>query len=318
VAKKNTQRTTGGMARTTKITRHLIAIGSLVVFVASWMTIFSLHDLLLVSYEDFTSISLDMFMNSCRLMSSSLERRAPPSSDDNSELRILIYVTTHVSDNHLAFVEQCWPYIAQNTQLIGMSDILIFSTSGNATRSELMASMLRQTLGVFDHKQQHNVSVIHHMDGNPGYHQGANLPLKEASIHGWFRDYDWIVRVNPDVLIYDVDSWILDTMRHDKDAEGIFADCADERLGRPILHSDFWAVRATAFPEEQYSTLDISKSAEEMTSRFFYPLFQAGKGRLLPNTGRHRMQCRTGWKNQKGSPVIHNHNISLCPQPTRS
>jgi hypothetical protein len=55
----------------------------------------------------------------------------------------------------------------------------------------------------------------------------------------WFDEYDWVIRLNPDVLILD-DKWLLEIMRNSS-IDGIFQDCTV-----CLLHTDFFAVRPRA------------------------------------------------------------------------
>jgi hypothetical protein len=232
-------------------------------------------------------------------------------------LKILLYVTTHTSNLHVRSIERCWPYIVQNTELIGMADILFFST-GNRTTAESMTSNLRRLLREADQKQSHphrghNITLID-WNGNPGKQQGANLALKEAATHGWFRGYDWVVRINPDVLIYN-DTWMLDVMRNDHNASAIFVDCHDNQ-GQHAPHTDFFAVRPSSFPENSYRNLErLQYTAEGIAHNFFMPILLEGKDRWLPETGLHKRTCRVGWRKKWGSPVIHSHAfLRRCPQ----
>jgi hypothetical protein len=43
--------------------------------------------------------------------------------------------------------------------------------------------------------------IIIHSRPNPGYQDGAILAIREAFKNHWFDDYDWVIRLNPDVLI---------------------------------------------------------------------------------------------------------------------
>jgi len=169
--------------------------------------------------------------------------------------RILLFITTHINKGHMKALQQCWPYIVQNSNLVAMSDIFIFSTNTNQNERKIMLStidklflpandMYTQTYN----KQYRNVTFLAHE--NLGYQEGANLALKEAAIHpDWFTGYDWIVRINPDVLIYN-DTWILDVMIHDSNAESILVDC----LGG-MVQTDFMAFRPESFPQEHYANM---------------------------------------------------------------
>lgn len=80
---------------------------------------------------------------------------------------------------------------------------------------------------------------------NPGWHEGAILALTRALEGKWFDAYDWIIRINPDVIIRD-ERFLLDNML-DKDVDGIFASCYRNNCTAGctgnLVHTDFFAVR---------------------------------------------------------------------------
>jgi hypothetical protein len=51
----------------------------------------------------------------------------------------------------------------------------------------------------------------------------------------WFDDYDWVIRLNPDVLIRN-DTWLISTMMNDS-IDAIFHDCYNRKL-YPSNHDD--------------------------------------------------------------------------------
>ena len=248
------------------------------------------------------------------------DRSAAPLAKDGFP-RILLYITTHVSDQHLEFLKRCWPYILHNTKLVAMSDIFIFST-GNPDASEYILSMIREVVVPADHKyystykRHRNITLV--QANNPGYQEGANLALKEAATHGWFHGYDWVVKVNPDVLIYN-DTWILDTMTQDQNASGIFVDCFDGNGGKRLIQTDFFSIRPEAFPEEPFrNMLNLAENAERTATSFFSQSISNGTDRWLPDIGQMHLICRVGWERGWGSPVLHSHEfLNDCPQLVR-
>ena len=38
---------------------------------------------------------------------------------------------------------------------------------------------------------------------NPGYQDGAKYAMHVALTSGWFDAYEWVVRINPDVMVFD-------------------------------------------------------------------------------------------------------------------
>jgi hypothetical protein len=63
---------------------------------------------------------------------------------DNAPLfpRILLFITTHITEWHMKALQQCWPYIIQNSKLVAMADVFIFSTNTNQTESKVMLSTI--------------------------------------------------------------------------------------------------------------------------------------------------------------------------------
>lgn len=240
--------------------------------------------------------------------------------------RILLFITTHVSEEHFQFLERCWPFIVQNTKLVAMSDIFIFSAEANdRNASKAMLATVNELLVEADYnytlEYKHNRTVTLVVSENPGYQEGANLALKEAALHDWFEGYDWVVRINPDVLIYN-DTWILDIMKHDQNASVIFADCHDNPgAGAEHVHTDFMIFRPEVFPKETYGNMTINGSHAETTSSVFFSQVLPNRNesyRWLPDTGNHGGICRVGHQKLWGSPVIHSHEfINSCPQPDR-
>jgi hypothetical protein len=102
-----------------------------------------------------------------------------------------MYITTHLSDGHHAYLDHCWPSLIARSPLFKQSDFMIFATepSGKKANLTLINSVFAGT-GV----------VVHGM-GNPGYNEGAILALTEAMDNHCFDKYEWVIRVNPDVLI---------------------------------------------------------------------------------------------------------------------
>lgn len=143
----------------------------------------------------------------------------------------MLYISTHASDSHRAYLQFYWPVLIRQSALLRQADVVIFST-GNSLHNPEMAS-------VFIYNPSFNIINW----PNPGYQAGANLAMSVGIDLGTFDAHDWVVRVNPDVLILD-DSWIRKTLQ-DPGVDGIFVDCTDScREGnctsaKSIIHTDF-------------------------------------------------------------------------------
>jgi hypothetical protein len=221
--------------------------------------------------------------------------------------RILLYVTSHLSTTHEEFLHRCWPYVLSNSKLVQMADVKVF-LNGDVERQGMDANVFRY---VFHEKVRQNRFSIHQVE-NAGYQEGAIGAMATAHKSGWFEGYDWVVRVNPDVIIRD-DTLILDTIMSsdEENVAGIFVDCdghcnerthCDESGGWFRIHSDFTVFKPSALsPALQWNEHD---NAEAMNRIAFLPIVEQGQDRWLfesapDNTGVCRLSTRDD------SPVTH-------------
>ena len=178
---------------------------------------------------------------------------------------------------------------------------------------------------------------------------GANIALIDGAKRNLFQNYDWVIRINPDVLIYN-DTFILDTILHDPQALAVLVDCNNEQKHQKqlqkqqkqqqqqqldttnstsngsmgyqhIIHTDFFAIRSEFL--EAYRTADhilqqtTEKgkekekpwNAELLATKLFQPVHEQGGARWLPNTGIRGKACRVGDTNVANSPVVHSHGF---------
>jgi len=214
------------------------------------------------------------------------------------KLRILIFITTHLSGSHMQFLQRCWPSLANNLALVQHADVMLSSAK------PVPESMLRE---FFPGK---NVTV--RLFKNPGYQRGAMLSMEQGLLEHWFSGYDWVIRVNPDVIILE-DDWLIKTML-DQNAAGIFTDCKS-RCTEPFCtipshNSDFFAFRVSEMPSDAFSRYSSSASAESQAKLAFFHMYISGKDRWLPGTRQGNL-CRV-----RGpyTPVLHSHSlVKSCP-----
>ncbi|KAI8462747.1 MAG: hypothetical protein J3K34DRAFT_446887 [Monoraphidium minutum] len=219
--------------------------------------------------------------------------------------KILLFITSHFSAEHLEFLIYCWPYAIRNSHLLQTSEKFIFSTSANES---LVHSVVKNIFG-------NQVTIKSYK--NPGYHEGAVLALDEGLKQRWFDGFDWVLRLNADVIIRN-DTWILKTMS-DLHVDGIFVDCMDTQCPNKrqcfsaVMHSDFFAFRPNAVSSTAVSASAHIKLAEPKVNAIFRPLVLNGRDRWLPGTNQ-RAICRVNGEN---SPVIHNHAyLAVCNAST--
>lgn len=199
------------------------------------------------------------------------------------------------------FLRVHWPKALRSSKLLREADVLLFSTGDPFHNSEMKSTFVSNP----------NFAIINR--DNPGYQPGANLAMAVGVEQGLFAGYEWMLRVNPDVLVLN-DSWILRTME-DPNVDGIFVDCKDLcHIGSctnpaSVLHTDFFPVRPRvlkhgAFNESTFAQLS---KAEFVATYEFQCILSSGRHRWLPRTGPMRGRCRV---RGKGSPVIHSHNFT--------
>jgi hypothetical protein len=213
--------------------------------------------------------------------------------------KILMYITTHLSDGHYASLEHCWPSLIAKSPLFKLSDFMIFATEPPGTNVNMtLIDSVFAGAGV----------VVHGME-NPGYNEGAILALTEAMDSHWFDKYEWVIRVNPDVLIRN-DSFLLERFE-DSRIHGIFADCLDvacrngNKCVNRLIHSDFFAVRPSAVSPS--AVRDARRdNAERMITEAFSSIVTEGADDWVPGAGPHRSQCRISGEL---SPVIHTNDF---------
>lgn len=231
-----------------------------------------------------------------------------PLSPPPKPAKALVYITTHLSPDHYGFLEACWPRLLARLPLFQQSDFMMFATEDEGTH-------INRTLidGVF---AAHGIQV--HTRPNPGYQEGAILALTEGFKQGWFRDHEWLIRVNPDVLIRN-DTFLLSAMDNDG-VSGIFADCNDKpcpenrRCLKRRMNTDFFAIRPSAITLEDVMSATNITNAEWMATKAFSRIVRNGSDVWLPGAGPHRPHCRT---RGESSPVIHAHfdsqiDVSNC------
>jgi hypothetical protein len=220
-------------------------------------------------------------------------------SESTKSNRILIFITTHLSDMHYKYLEHCWPALIAKSPLFKESDFMMFITEsqGQKANMTLINSVFAET------------GVVVHSTENPGYQEGAILAFTEAIESQWFDKYDWVIRVNPDVMIRD-DNFLLERFQ-DSRVHGVFVDCLDKdcptgkRCADSMIHTDFFAVRPDAI---SLSAVRETKqnNAELMITEVFSSIVQNGADAWVPGAGPHGGQCRVVGEL---SPVIHIHDF---------
>lgn len=229
-----------------------------------------------------------------------LRQTSPSVSHSLDNIRVLLFITTHLPDKHIEFFRQCWPNLLSNSVLLQHADVLLF------TANEPPTDILQD---VFHGK---HVRVENYT--NPGYQDGAEIAMKMATTNSWFEGYDWVIRLNPDVLILE-DEWLIEKML-DLSVDGIFADCYDHacerHCNRSMVNTDFFVVRPWYLGLESFTGLQGHfENAEQQATAAFKNIIELGKDRWIPGT---HMDGKCRVRGNKTVPVLHAHTVlKQCP-----
>jgi len=222
-------------------------------------------------------------------------------------IRVLLFVTTHLSDQHLQFLQRCWPGLVRNSALLQHADVLFF-TAQEPPVNILEDAFPGKTVRVELYNNSFGVE-----NQNVRKEMGAMFAMQSATTQHWFDGYDWVIRVNPDVLILD-DEWLMNHMV-DSDVDGIFADCDDGNFARYChdavrVNTDFFAFRPTCIGPESFIMADLTTNAEVQAKAAFTGIIEQGRDRWIVGTNMQG-QCRIRGQQV---PVLHAHMaVNYCP-----
>jgi len=199
--------------------------------------------------------------------------RAPPRTNAS----VVLYVTTHASDQHMSFLE-CLPPLIARSPMLSKVDVIVYVGQDNLTDS-----MKNEITRLLDTWPVGNRFV--HFGNNPGYQEGAMKAAHVGFSSGWFRGYDWVIRVNPDVVIYD-ESLVWPLMEKAENW-GVFVacyeDCEDHSGCAPNqTHTDFFAVRPSRVPRDAFADWPTAHNAERQATAAFKDIYAAKADVYLP------------------------------------
>jgi hypothetical protein len=225
-----------------------------------------------------------------------------------SKLKIAVYMTSHLSEKHLKFLNLCWPYASGYLPLLQNSHLILYTSADPPP-------------DVLDQMQFKSVTVRRYVDPASGDNEtgiseeavkqmGAKRAMVDPFLkeNRWFDDYDWVIRLNPDVLIRR-DAWIRQTMLNTS-IDGIFVDYSKKR--RKAVHSDFYAFRPSAANDKVLiDNFHKRPTAETHLYSGFRDTIRRKRVAWLPGAKIRRESARVMGKE---SPVIHFHAyFKACP-----
>ena len=131
------------------------------------------------------------------------------SQKDFEKLKVLVYMTTNLGENQIKYFP-CWHHASRHLRLFRQADLLLYTSV--APTPQILKSLRRFR----------KVRVEYFNDG--GYQQGAIQAMLDPFKHNWFEGYDWVIRLNPDVLIRD-DTWFRQIMVNESVIKRNMRDC---------------------------------------------------------------------------------------------
>jgi len=114
--------------------------------------------------------------------------------------RLLLYVTTVLSSQHISWMK-CWPArIWPKLKRLQQADVLLYvgatkDASGMHSHKRMAATLLATW--------PNTCKNLRFGERYLGKQRGAMKAMHDAVSKGWFKEYDWIIRINPDVFIFD-------------------------------------------------------------------------------------------------------------------
>ena len=232
-----------------------------------------------------------------------------------------IYMTTHLDQKHYRFLTECWPAAIEKLTLLQQADFIVYTSSNSSDNHE---GLYQMALGgannqVHIHRYQQDIA----QDPKVKKQDGAVSAMVDPFLphNNWFQGYEWIIRVNPDVL-FRRDFWLLQTMQNSSvdaimvDWRGVYKPDG-VKIFPKAMHTDFYAFRpeavnGTALLEMYQHQKRIGKlHAEEHIYPGFEHLIINGRMTWLPNVTGNEQSARTAGPDCE---VVHHHPlIRACP-----
>ena len=203
------------------------------------------------------------------------------------EMRVLLYFTTFPKHQHLVMMRSCWPSLLSAGKLLHSADVLVFL--GGEAEPDTIAQWKAEV-----QKLAANATVVHD-SWNPGHQLGAMRAMHLLMKNSWWKGYDWVIRLNPDVLIYD-DTWI-DIFFRDEKLSAVLANC-QANLMKSVghVHTDFFAMRPDRIPENSFADWETARHAEtQATKEFTEIILQKKCAWLLPMNLDKACRVRGEW-----------------------
>jgi hypothetical protein len=197
---------------------------------------------------------------------------------------------------------------------------MIFSNN----ETKISSRVIRETNSLFRKNPKHEIKYptpgeiqqLKVFEGINKFQYGANLGLELGFRKGWFDDYDWIIRINPDVLIRN--STFITQQLTNENVDGIFVDCSYKDKRHIKLHTDFFMIRPNVLTQywpssddQPFSNMVLEPWSKTLVNheftatKYFQPILNSDRFTFLQDIHPSNGFCRVRGPN---SSVIHSHN----------
>jgi hypothetical protein len=229
-------------------------------------------------------------------------------SEEWSKLKIAVYMTTHVSKSHIHFLKACWPFASQNLKIFHDADLILYASE--QPDPELIKPLQFRSVTVKLFPQLELPVNATRQDIELVKQTGAKRAMTDPfeKENHWFDEYDWVIRLNPDVLVRR-EKWLRQTMLN-KDIDGIFINY--HTGNRDLFQTDFFAFRPAAMDRQAlFDEVTKQRSAEMHLGAALQSFRTSGRWAAVPGTTRIELRARVLGRT---SPVIHDHLVvRKCP-----
>lgn len=223
--------------------------------------------------------------------------------NEKIQSKILLFATTFPKLNHLQMIEECWGKILQEMAQYFSPDVLVFL--GGHVQED--TTLLRW------HKAVANLptnSSFHYEPFNPGYAPGAMRAMAMLIQRKWHSKYDWIIRVNPDVLLSNVKILSIIFKTKSEHVDAILAQCLPKQvketesslfLRNTAIHTDFFAIKASKIQQHFFNDWKSWQyGAEKQATRDFSEMCKANRCAWIQASGNNICRIRN-------NGIIHQH-----------
>lgn len=220
-------------------------------------------------------------------------------------MRILLFVTTHLSSTHKQFLSTCWRQMLSQP-FFHDADVIFYLTEAMTRASDL------EPLSQFT-----KAHVTTGVKGLLPWARGqgpATAAMHDPHMFGIWSRYDWVIRLNPDVVVYNPDR--LQRYMESPDVDAVLGSCSTpstDPLDRRVM-SDFVVFRpgrinlTTAVHRRSNNGGQMQElNAENDLSYILRPIVERNRSVWIYEKA-SGTNCRTKLPRE----IMHDHNLAPC------